>query len=219
MLLFCLPVSALALIVVMSCQTLSIPPPCLPDLRTMAKIILKSINQKLELTPPLDFFAAHPQQQDTAGLEHMQHIAAYKKFHGTFTLLKHKGQKPAKFLGRTFLKWVWPEFVLALDTFSSELAQVEETMTSTFVSSVFDDESPFWIPNFQQHLHQRALDRKETTTEVGQQYNADGVNVNGTSSAMSQEELLLLEQHRVEQSQRKPAVEEEEEEDEANKVD
>merc|ERR1719343_490114 len=79
-------------------------------LQGCARVVLKVTNT-LELHPAPVWSQMHPQGDSESGGDFMARIGAYKVVHALWDRCTNADQKPAKLLGRTTMRQIYPEVV------------------------------------------------------------------------------------------------------------
>jgi len=106
-------------------------------LQGCARVLLKTLNA-LQLPPAPEWSQRNPQGAEESGLDFITRIGAYKVVQVLWTKCLNNGQKPAKMLGKTALRYVLPEVssIVLADAASSAAAAkaTEEELRSFFAS-------------------------------------------------------------------------------------
>lgn len=146
-------------------------------LQGCARIVLRTTNA-LELHPAPVWSQMHPQGEAENGVDFMERIAAYKVVQALWDRCRNAGQKPAKLLGRTALRQVYPEVVAKIVddlNASAAAAKATEEQLRQFVDGFgktlaedpdeCSDASIVWAPDMTAALKVRQERRKEEAAE------------------------------------------------------
>lgn len=146
-------------------------------LQGCARVVLKTTNG-LELHPPTVWSQMHPQGESESGVDYMARIAAYKVLQALWDRCRSADQKPAKLLGRTTMRQVYPEVTQKIfDDLSASAAAAKATeeqlrqFVDGFGATLAEDPDEcsdaniVWAPNMAAALKVRHEKRKEEAAE------------------------------------------------------
>jgi len=77
-------------------------------LQGCARALLKALNT-LDLPPSPQWALTHPQGDQESGMDFMTRLSSYKVVQILWARVRASGNKPASFLGRSSLRWAFPE--------------------------------------------------------------------------------------------------------------
>jgi len=105
------------------------------SLQGCARVLLKGLNA-LELPPAPEWGKRHPQGKEELGLDFISRLGSYKVVQALWTKCLSAGQKPAKMLGKSSLRYALPEVssqLLADLATSAASAKATEEELRTFL--------------------------------------------------------------------------------------
>jgi hypothetical protein len=156
-------------------------------LQGCARVLLKTLNA-MELPPAPEWSQRHPQGDEETGIDFMSRLSSYRIVQALWAKCLAAGQKPAKLLGKSSLKFALPEAVaqvLANPTVSAEAAKASEEELRSFlagfesalagdVSDPSSEASIVWCDDLRNALAARQQVRKvEAQERADRQKSAD----------------------------------------------
>lgn len=142
-----------------------------------ARVLLKTLNS-LDLPPAPEWGMRHPQGENESGCDYMTRIGAYKVVQALWKRCCDAGQKPAKMLGRTPLRLVYPEIVARImqdAAASAASAKATEKHLREFLdgfcatvaedSDVFSEAHVVWAEDLKVAISQREEARQLAAAE------------------------------------------------------
>jgi hypothetical protein len=157
-------------------------------LQGCARVLLKTLNA-LELPPAPEWSQRYPQGEEERGMDFVARIGDYKVVQALWSKCLAAGQKPAKMLGKSSLRFVLPEVisqVLADASSSAAAAKATEEELRSFLTG-FDsalsadaadpssDAAIVWCEDLRTALAARQAARKaEAEERLARQKTADG---------------------------------------------
>jgi hypothetical protein len=179
-------------------EPVSTPATSSASLQGCARVILKTLNA-LQLPPAPEWSQRHPQKEEEQGMDFIARVGSYKVVQALWSKCLAAGQKPAKLLGKSSLKFALIEVSSQLladlpasaaaakaseEEFRIFLAGFEATLTED-ASDPLSEAAIVWCADLRAALTERQQARKAVAEErVNRQKSAESFN-NEMKAALS----------------------------------
>ena len=102
----------------------------------------------------------------------LERLAEYKALYNLARLVKEKGGKPTKLLGRSYLRVIWPSLTVSLKGLEKDkdgtVAQCQGCLTvflEQFEAEIMDEASLFWKPSMGASVQEQSAQRMKEAQE------------------------------------------------------